>query len=136
MGQVIDLDSRREPAAEKKVRERVETNNVREVMEQKAQIKRFGASRIVNEDYLKELPRSVREVRRFLATLSEREQLKAERLVEDITIDARVHDHSFTCTAVYLRSNKDPEIPPIYQKIRTAVYVNLGIMLPELPTKK
>ena len=133
MGQVIDLDSRRKYAAKKKVHERIDEREIEREMKKNSQTTSFGGSHRVR---LEGLPRSVREVKRFLATLSEHEQLKAERIVEDITLDARVGDRSFACTLVYLRSNKDPEILEIYKKIRTAIFTNLGIMLPEFSPKE
>lgn len=129
-GQLIDLNSRRSPETQKQVIARINAGDIKEEAEQNTNTTVFEGS---HQTRGKAIPRSLIEIKRFLGTLNNNERIKVERLVEDIALDARVRDRSFTCTMTYMRVNKDPEISTLYEKIRAAIFANIGVMLPEIP---
>ena len=95
MGALVTNETFEKKRREKKqAQQRIDAHFIREEMRRNSGTTVFGGSHVTTGG---RMPRSVREVKRFLGTLSAGEQKKIERLVEDITLDARVHDRTFTC---------------------------------------
>src|SRR3989344_4684477 len=78
---VVDIDSRRSFRKNREARRRIDSRNIRAEMKRNEETTVFEGSHITR---LGGLPRSIRELNRFLSTLDKREQLKIERLVEDL----------------------------------------------------
>ncbi len=128
MGQVIDLDSRRNARTQKNVHERIDERDIEQEMKENGKTTKFRGSHTVVPV---ENPRSIKEMERVLGNLDTLDKKRARRILEDILLDIRVDDRDFRCISVFMRLNKDPEILALYNRIRTALFVNLKIILPE-----
>lgn len=127
---VVELDSRRSFIEKQGIRKRINRATIREEMEQNGKTTVFEGSHRVT---LTGMSRSLQEIERVLLALTDRERTKLEQLAKDIALDVHVRDWNFTCTVISLGNNQDPEVSALYKKLRATVFLNIGVMLPEIP---
>lgn len=135
MAKIVDINSRRNFREQRKIAKRLKTADTKQEMNDDGKTTVFEGSHIITESDITNIPRFAETILRFLKKLTERERAKLQHLVENITLDARVKDRSFTCTMMYLRASSDPEILKLYGRMRAAIFVHRHVMLPEFSSK-
>lgn len=126
MGKVIDLKDH--PKSRTHARKSM-AREIRKEMQQNEhqELNRPQAVEGFRPGAFKDMPKSLKD---FLVKLKVPETKEAIEIAERIVLDVRVHDLSFTSTLVYLRSSKDEKVIHLYQQLRAAILVTIGVALP------